>query len=319
MTRLLHATLFAASLVASLPSAALAADDEFPDTPENKGTETKTEPVKPVEAKAETKADEKAPAVAEKPKFKGPFARIADEEETIYAVQRKAFLVKSKLEITPMAAASFTDRFVQTFGFGGSLTYHLAENFGIEAFGMYMLPDPSGLTSEILRQYKLRPEVAKLTQMLWASGLGVQWSPIYGKLQILGSSLGNFSFYVGAGIGVGQTRVQCTSSSPLDPERGFDPSVCPMQESTDPGNPDAAYDDPYEPARMQLMGTLSGGFRFHFSNHIGLKFEVKDWAFSTRVFRPGQGGELVTVRYTDAIRNNIFAQLGLSILLGGEE
>ncbi len=296
-------------------------DDPAADAPAKAPVTTapEVEPLKPSEPKPVE--DTKTAALSAK-SGKGPFPRIADEEETIYAVQRKAFLVNHKLELTPMIAASFTDSFVQTFAPAASVTYHFAENFGLELFGAYMFPSESSLTTEILDKYKLTPEIAKLTQMLWAAGLGVQWSPIYGKLQLFGVSLGNFNFYVGAGGGVGQTRVQCTPGLALDPNRGFpiDPNAnppgptCPMVDAT---NSSESQHIVYEPARLEPMGALSGGVRFYFSNRIGLKLEVKDWIFSTRVYRPASTE--ATQRFTDAVRNNVFAQLGLSFLVGGEE
>jgi outer membrane beta-barrel protein len=274
-------------------------------------------PAAPAEAEApaaEAPAAEAAAAPARRSKG-APFARVADDEETIYAVQRKAYLADGKLELSPMFAFSFTDRFVQTFAPAASVSYHLAENFGLEVFGAYMFPTESGLTTEILDKGKLTPEIAKLTQMLWAAGVGVQFSPIYGKVQIFGASLGNFSFYIGAGAGVGQTRVQCTPGAKLDPNRGFDPAECPMIEV------EAGAEDElrvvYEPASLKVMGSLVGGVRFYFSNSLGLKLEVRDYIFSTRVYRPDMSEP--TQRYTDAIRNNIFASIGLSFLFGGVE
>lgn len=241
-----------------------------------------------------------------------PFARIADDQETIYSVQRKAYLVNGKFELTPLASASFTDRFVQTFAPAASVTYHAAENFGFELYGGYMFPTESGLTVEILQKGKLTPETAKLTQMLWAAGVGVQWSPIYGKLQLMGASLGNFSFYVGAGIGVGQTRVRCTPGTMLDPN-AFPNQNCPDA----PPLMGDTFEEVYEPATFKVMGALSGGVRFYFSNWVGLKFEIKDYIFTSRVFRPET--QEATQRYTDAVRNNMYAQLGVSFLLGGED
>lgn len=284
--------------LAAAPNLAFAQDDEAP------AEETEVDPMAPVEG---APADDEADSDSDE-----PFARIADEEETIYAVQRKAYLVDGKFELTPLVAASFTDRFVQTFAPAGSVTYHVAENFGIELFGAYMFPTESGLTVEILQKGKLTPETAKLTQMLWAAGLGVQWSPIYGKVQLFGASLGNFNFYVGAGLGVGQTRVRCTPGTDLDPV-SFPNEECPAA----PPITDDQFEEVYEPASLQVMGALSGGVRFYFSNWIGLKFEVKDYLFAARVYRPDT--QEATQRYTDAIRNNIYAQLGLSFLLGGED
>ncbi|MEM7677691.1 MAG: outer membrane beta-barrel domain-containing protein [Myxococcota bacterium] len=242
------------------------------------------------------------------------FPRISDDEETIYAVQRKAYIVKDKWEITPMFGLAFNDRFVSTLSPAASVTYHIAENFGIELYGGVMLPTESSLTEEILIEYKLTPEVAKLTQMLWAAGIGFQWSPIYGKVHIFDEYLGNFAIYVGAGLGTGQTRVRCTPGNELDPNRGFD-GTCPAQ--TDQVSP-LEVNEVYEPATFKLMGSISGGIRFNFSNSIGLKVEVRDYIFSSRVFRP-QTSDASTQRFTDAIRNNVFAQIGVSFLLGGED
>lgn len=314
----LQTTLLALLLLAG-PGAAFAQDGDEPEDP-GAAEKTADEPAPAVDplAAAEPAGEKKSVATT-----KGPFPRIADDEETIYAVQRKAYLVNRRLEASALFSASFTDRFVQSFAPAVSATYHIAENFGLEVYGTYIFPTESGLTEEILDKGKLTPEIAKLTQMLWGAGIGVQWSPIYGKIQLFGASLGNFSFYIGAGAGLGQTRVQCTPGLELDPERGFDPSPdgsgvakCPMLDIP-PGETEDVFRVVYEPARLQFMGALSGGIRFYFTNSIGLKFEIKDWVFATRVFRPGTTEP--TQRFTDAVRNNIFAQVGVSFLFGGEE
>ena len=232
------------------------------------------------------------------------FARISDDEETIYAVQRKVYLIKGKFELTPFLAASFSDRFIRTFAPTVSVTYHVAENFGLELFAAYFFPDESGLTDDILNKFQLRSDTAKLTQMLWTTGLGVVWSPIYGKVRVLGGTLGNFAFYLGAGFAFGQTRVQCDPGQMLDPER-FGNELC---ETVDVG------EVAYEPATLRPMATLSGGVRFNFSSSFALRFEIRDYLFTSRVFRPDADQQL-----SDAVRNNLFAQLGVSFLFGGED
>ena len=197
-----------------------------------------------------------------------PFPRISDDEETIFAVQRKAFLMNKKVEISVSPAFTFTDRFVQTYGGAGAIGYHLAENFAVELFGVGLIPDESALTDEILRGEKLTPEVAKLTQMLGGVGIGAQWSPIYGKIEIFDDALGNFSFYVGAGVGMGWTRVSCTPATLLDPEVFGQGTACEIIMASD--NPEDAYkvvyenQDPDVSTRKELMGVLSGGVRFSF-------------------------------------------------------
>ena len=248
-------------------------------------------------------------------KSNAPFPRISDDQETIYAVQRKAYLIKNKWELTPTFGWLFNDRFVQTFSVGASITYHLAENFGIELYGAAMVPTESALTEEILLEYKLTPEVAKLTQMLGTAGIGFQWSPIYGKVHLFDEYLGNFAVYIGAGLGAGFTRVRCTPGNELDPNRGFDPATCPTQDEQVSA---LEVSEVYEPTSVKLMGSISGGIRFNFASFVGIKIEVRDYIFSARTFRP-QTSDSSTQRFTDAIRNNLFAQIGVSFLLGGED
>ncbi len=252
-----------------------------------------------------------------------PFPRIADDEETIYTVQRKAYQVRNKWELTPLFGYAFNDSFVNTFGLSGSVTYHVAENFGIELYGGVMFPSESELTERLFQDFNINTEIARLSKLRWTAGLGVQWSPIYGKMHILDAYLGNFAFYIGAGIGLGATQVPCLVGDALDPNRGFDGLTCTEPSSGDnPGGGfDLAFDD--RPSTLKLMGSISGGFRFHFSRSIGLKLEVKDYIYSERVFNPqarlpdGTEPGDATLRFSDVIRNYIFVQFGVSFLFGG--
>lgn len=305
-------TTLLAILLATQPALALAAETPKDEEEVKEKPETGT-PAPAVEA-AKQEAEVK-PVV--NPQGKAGFPRVTDTEETIYAVQRKAYLTNRKIEISPMFSASFADRFVQTFAPAVSVTYHIAENFGAEGYFSFMFPSESGLTSEILKEGKLTPEIAKLTQMRWVGGLGAQWSPVYGKIQVFGATLGNFGLYVGAGIGIGQTRVQCTPGLPLDPNVFGANFECEAVMATPGGSADDAFKVVYEPLRTQVMGQFGGGIRLYFSNNLGLKLEVRDWIFPTRVFRPGTTEP--TQRFTDAIRNNLFINIGVSFLFGGEK
>ena len=269
-------------------------------------------------------ASTKAPkAAADKP-GQAPFPRISDDEETIYAVQRKAYLVANKWELTPMFAYAFNDSFVDTLGITGSVTYHLAENFGLELYGGYMFAWESELTERLFEDYNINTEIARLSKLVWTAGIGVQWSPIYGKIHLFDSFLGNFAFFIGAGIGLGETTVPCVVGDALDPARGFDELTCPTgDQSGNQGGFDLAFED--QPATLKLMGSISGGFRFHFSRSIGLRLEVKDYIYSQRVFNPqsrppsGNNAGDATLRFSDVIRNYVFIQIGVSFLLGGED
>ena len=234
------------------------------------------------------------------------FSRVIDEDEVIYAVQRKAYLLKGKFELSAMYNTLVGDRFVTTensFGVAGSVGYHLTEQFALELFGGVFRPTESETTEELSRELGLLTENAKLTQLLWGTGLGVQWSPIYGKFQFAGRSIGNFSFYLGMGVGFGQSRVQCIGVELLDPNE-FQDEACRL--STDVA---------YEPARLQFIGSFNSGFRLRFRNWLGFRAEVRDYIFSSRVYRPESQDR---PPFSDSVRNNLYLQFGLSFLLGGE-
>ena len=62
------------------------------------------------------------------------------------------------------------------------------------------------------------------------------------------------------------------------------------------------------------MAVFGGGLRFYFTENIGLKFEVRDYLFASRVYRPDEDAAL---RFSDAIKNNVYANIGFSYLFGG--
>ncbi|MEO1230838.1 MAG: outer membrane beta-barrel domain-containing protein [Myxococcota bacterium] len=269
-----------------------------------------TASTRPVSAQ-ETPAE--APPVPEVvPDDGAPFSRVIDDEETIYAIQRKAYLIKGKFEVTPMYSTLVGDRFVATENsIAGhlSVAYHLSEQFAFEIFGGVYNPTESETTSELLDQLKLETEQAKLTHLQGAAGAGFQWSPVYGKLQFAGVSLGNFAFYLGLGAAAGITRVQCKGTEQLDPNT-FDPD--PAVDAQVPRCQQDSLEVAYEPSQVRFMGTFSAGVRFRFLSWLGLKAEIRDYIFTSRVYRPDANV------YSDSVRNNLFLNVGVSFLFGGE-
>ncbi len=242
-----------------------------------------------------------------------PFSRVTDDQETIYAIQRKAYLSEGTWELSLLYNNLIGDRFVATdngVAVAASVGYHFDEAFSVEVFGGYFFPTESEATQELLAQLRLETEFAKLTQLRWAAGAGVQWSPIYGKLQLADSALGNFAFYLGVGAAIGQTRTQCRANSLLDPSQPTLRCASPPAE-----NPTAVV---YSPDVTQVMGVLTAGFRFQFSSLVALRAEVRDYIFTSRVVQYDSPDNFNTAITTDSVRNNIYFQVGISVLLGGE-
>lgn len=270
----------------------------------------------PLPAFAQSDASEVAPVdePAEEAKAAaregGPgFSRVVDDDETIYAIQRKAYLIENTLELSVLYTSLVGDRFVGTadsLAVSGGAAYHFSEAFAVEVFGGWFNPTESETTTELLAELQLETENAKLTQLIWAAGAGVQWSPIYGKLDLLdGAGLGNFAFYLGVGAAIGQTRVQCKGENQLDPNK-FGDQRC--------QGGDAADVVVYEPNTTRPMAVLTVGFRSRLLTWFAVKAEVRNYMFASSVFRPEQDD----LALSDSIRNNLFFQVGASFLLGGE-
>lgn len=245
------------------------------------------------------------------------FSRVIDREETIYAVQRKAYLIEGTLELSVLYSTLVGDRFVTTdnsVAVAAGATYHLSEAFALEVFGGWFRPTESETTTELAEELAtpLETEAAKLTQLLWAAGVGVQWSPIYGKLQVAGTSLGNFAFFLGVGAALGESRTRCRPGA-LDPAEFGEGQTCPPVEAVEGVRSPISY----EPNRLQVMGVLSGGVRFRFLPWLALRAEVRDYIFTSRIYVPPEAAGEGRV-FSDSIRNNIYLQIGLSFLLGSE-
>ena len=119
--------------------------------------------------------------------------------DRVKAVQRKGFLKRHRLELTPILALSVNDAFYQKFGGGLRLAYNVADSFAIAARGLYFEP----LRTDNVRLGKVAFQGQLLTSKLHYQAMvdGV-WSPIYGKAAVLGRNIVHFDFFLQAGLGL---------------------------------------------------------------------------------------------------------------------
>jgi outer membrane beta-barrel protein len=159
-------------------------------------------------------ASREAPAAAEKEKEARPLLPFGDEDvalgDRVKAVQRKGFLKRGRLELTPMFSATVNDAFYQKFGGGLRLAYNVQDSFAIAVRGTYYKP----LRTDNVREGKIAFQSQLLTSQLDGQLMvnGV-WSPIYGKASFLGSSILHFDLFLAGGFGVVWSA---TSSEPRD-------------------------------------------------------------------------------------------------------
>lgn len=219
-------------------------------------------------------------------------AAETSDDESIYVVQRRAYSKRGKLELTPLFASTVNNKFVGFIGPGASIAYHLRENFALELAGIYALSYYSGLVYEVYDYEQLIPENVDLKQLQWFASLGVQWSPIYGKFNVLGV-LGDFDVYLGAGLGAAATLEPCTTVT----------AGCTTLQNLGFGLQKPLIGSDY----LKLAGTFAVGMRIFFADWLGVKVELRDVSFGDKVDAPGET--------SSDIRNNLAVMLGASFLL----
>ncbi|MBX2811338.1 MAG: hypothetical protein KTR25_06000 [Myxococcales bacterium] len=232
----------------------------------------------------------------------------SDDDEVVFVVQDQWHPPAPKFEFAVLYNLQLGGGFIGTedsVAVAAHVGYFITEHLALELFGGVFRPTESELAQELVTEVGLVSENAQMTQLLWASGLGLQWNLIHGKFRGPNNLFGSISLYVGAGVGLGMSRVQCFGSESLDPDL-FEDRNCPAT---------SGGEIAYEPATVKLVGSVSGGARLRVGRRWSMLVELRDYIFSSRVYRP-QETERPLV--SDAIRNNLYVQVGVGILLGGE-
>jgi len=223
-------------------------------------------------------------------------------EETIFVVQGKPFLVQGKFELTPQIAQSINDSFTSHTGIILSGLYHLKENVAVEATlgGFGWLDERSGLprvggrdtdlTVELRQKENLAPERVKLYQFSYLAAANLQWSPMYGKVNVSDFVLGQFNLYLSVGAGI--SGLQLETLTPGVAQQNFVPLATPIAP----------------------LASFGGGLRFYFTDWLGVRVEVRDYVMPLAVFQNGDSA----VEDADApsfdVTNLILTQLGVSFV-----
>ena len=129
------------------------------------------------------------------------------EKLVIKTIQRKNFLKLGRLEFSPHAAFVANDPFLNRYIVGAGLGYHLTEVFAIEG-NFDFAPDLAEgdwkpLTRQLVEENSVSPDISKLTL---AGALTFQYSPIYGKVAVVGNKIILFDLYGAFGVGMAQTN-----------------------------------------------------------------------------------------------------------------
>jgi outer membrane beta-barrel protein len=285
----------ASSAIVAIP--ARAADDDAPagdtdadaDAAVDSGTDATDAP--PDGDDAATDGDA-APASVEKPVL----------EETIFVVQGKPFLAQGRFELTPQFAQSVNDSFTSHTGLMVSGLYHLKENVAVEATAgaFFWVDERSGsprlggrdtdLTVELRQKENLAPERVKLYQFPYLLAANLQWSPMYGKVNIQDFVLGQFNLYLSVGAGI--AGLQLETLTPGVANQNFVELTSAIAPTT----------------------SFGGGLRFYFTDWLGVRVEVRDYVMPLAVFQSGANAIADADAPSFDVTNLILAQLGVSFV-----
>ncbi len=124
--------------------------------------------------------------------------------DRVKAVQRKGFLKRHRVDVTPMFEVSLNDAFYPNFGGGLRLAYNVEDSFAIAARYVYFYKYQ--YRTDFVREGRIAFNSALLSSKLYgqlmADGI---WSPVYGKAAVLGRSIVHFDLFLLAGFGAVET------------------------------------------------------------------------------------------------------------------
>ncbi len=127
----------------------------------------------------------------------GPGERDVSLEDRVKAVQHKAFLKTHRFGVSGFGTASMSDAFFQKWGGGGEVAFTLADPFTLSATYGYFHDQE---TYNVLLAKKVLQSQLYTTQLNQLATLDGQWTPVYGKLQLL-NKIVYFDLYALMGFG----------------------------------------------------------------------------------------------------------------------
>jgi len=121
--------------------------------------------------------------------------------DRIKSVQRKTFLKKKRVEIFPFFAMNLNDPFYQHFLAGASLGFHMVDSFSVELKGGAVVGTVNQDAVKLVRVNE-GAICEDCPQLKYHADVNLGWSPIYGKISLLGESIVHFDTYFSAGGGI---------------------------------------------------------------------------------------------------------------------
>ena len=120
----------------------------------------------------------------------------------VKVVQRRSHTKEGKMEATLSGGMIPNDDFLIHYLVGARFGYYFTESMMVEGSFTYAIDSLSGLSDYLEREEIGLKEVKVREYLKFFYNVSLLWSPIYGKISLLGTKLAHFDMYTGAGIGM---------------------------------------------------------------------------------------------------------------------
>lgn len=245
-------TLFTSLLALSLaaPTLALAQDDALEDILNEEESATE-------ERKAVESGD-----MDDRVGVKSEDLGLMSQEKTgkrrlIKTLQRKNFLKIGRFEVGPHLGFVTNDPFINRYLIGANAGYHITEVFGLELQGTFSPDFGTGdwkpITEQLVEENRVSPDISKI---IWFMSMNAQFSPIYGKIAVVGRKIINFDMYGIFGMGVVGTNDDLEA---LQAEGDAEAEITEVQ--------------------THATTNIGGGFRVIFSKNFSARIEARSMIY----------------------------------------
>lgn len=202
-------------------------------------------------------------------------------ENKVKPVSGQAYTKAGKLELTvPVGALSLDDAFFSKYMAGAKLTYHLSEYFAVGVTGTMGGSSTTGSTT-VCDASGCRPAAGYQLyrvpgDLKWIAGAEVEFSPIYGKLNVFAEKAVHFDLSIVAGADLVSYRDVVVNADQTTPAPG---------NATSPG------------------GHVGLGARLFFARFMALRLQLKDVIYSVPHLSQGN------------LQTQLMAEAGLSFFV----
>jgi len=191
--------------------------------------------------------------------------RSGAQEKTV--IQNKFFVKENRFEVAPAIGIMPNNAFVTNVYGGAMLAYHFSETFAAEGTFLYA-PNTGeagvkGLTKTLVliaHDTGTGNFQQPLDRLQLGAMFAARWSPVYGKINLIGEGVVNFDVYGTGGVGL---LLMTKDTATYNDDFGSDELASPVQ--VDPAAPSAAY-----PAVNVGMG-----INFFLSQSVALKLDAR--------------------------------------------